>query len=415
MIEDVARAITHTTPLDGVPEVTVTPTQVATALEALRAGEGPLAVDAERASGYRYSQRAYLLQFTRARSPIVLLDPMTDADLGALTSWVQQTPWILHAATQDLPCLRERGFNPSSVFDTELAAKLLGRPRFGLAALLEQELDVVLAKEHSAVDWSTRPLPEEWLAYAALDVEFLVELHERLLGALVEMGRLHWYEQERALLLAFTGPEPREEPWRRVSGIHALRDPRRLAVVRSLWEARDARARTLDVSPGRILHDSVIVDIAKAMPTTQRALEALRPVHNRNARKDPAYWWQALDRAYALPDAELPRRTAAETSVPPPRAWAQRNPDAAGRWDRVRPAVVAAADGLGIGAEVLISPETIRTLCWSGFELHMPTDAVRALLAIQGARPWQIDELAPAVATALAGEIPAAATTDPSA
>lgn len=403
MTDEAPRAVTHTAPLDGTPHVSLTQGDVNAALQALQAGAGPLCVDAERASGYRYSQRAYLLQFTRNDAPIVLLDPITEVDLGSFIEFVNATPWILHAATQDLPCLRERGFSPSSVFDTELAAKLLGRPRVGLAALLEQELDVVLAKEHSAVDWSTRPLPEEWLAYAALDVEFLGALHARLHQALVESGRDDWYEQERAQLLRFTGPAPREEPWRRVSGIHALRDPRRLGVVRALWEARDARARNLDVSAGRVLHDSVIVDIARALPPTQRALEALRPVHSRNARKDPGYWWAAIESAYACPDADLPRRTAAEGAIPQPRTWAQRNPEAAERWDAVRPAVVACAEMLTIATEVLVAPDVIRTLCWSGFERDQSAGTVGTLLLTAGCRPWQVEALRAPIAMALAG------------
>ena len=238
------REVTHTRPAAGIPEAALGHAETRELLEALQSGSGPLAIDAERASGYRYSQRAYLVQFARTGGGVHLLDPLTTAPLDDLRVFVNNTPWILHAATQDLPCLRELGFNPSSVFDTELAGKLLGRPKVGLAALLEQELDVVLAKEHSAVDWSTRPLPEDWRAYAALDVEFLVELHDLLLDALRAAGRDDWYEQERALLLDFHGPAVREEPWRRVSGIHVLRDPRKLAIVRSLWEARDLRART---------------------------------------------------------------------------------------------------------------------------------------------------------------------------
>lgn len=401
-LEDAPRVVTHAAPDGGTPAATVTQAQVDAALAALQSGTGPLAVDAERASGYRYSQRAYLLQFTRDDAPIVLLDPISEADLSAFVAFVNATPWILHAATQDLPCLRERGFAPVSVYDTELAAKLLGRPRVGLAALLEQELGVVLAKEHSAVDWSTRPLPEEWLAYAALDVEFLVELHRLLAQALVEAGRGDWYEQERAQLLTFTGPEPRVDPWRRVSGIHALREPRRLAVVRELWNARDERARTLDVSSGRVLHDTVIVDIARSLPATQRALEAMRPVHSRNVRKDPAYWWQAIERAYACPESELPRKTLSDGAIPPPRSWAQRNPQAAERWELVRPAVLALAEHLGLAAEVLVSPEVIRVLCWSGFERNVDADTTAALLAAEGCRPWQVTQLTPALVAALA-------------
>jgi ribonuclease D len=384
------RIITHTAPEGGIPPITVTQTDVDQALAQLMLGTGPLAVDAERASGYRYSQRAYLLQFKRDNTPIVLLDPITEADLSAFVAFANHTPWILHAATQDLPCLRERGFSPTDVFDSELAAKLLGRPRVGLGALLEQELEVVLAKEHSAVDWSTRPLPEDWLALSALE----------------EVGRRDWYEQERALLLAFTGPEPRVEPWRRVSGLHAIREPRQLAVVRELWAARDVRARELDASSGRVLHDSIIVDIARVMPANQRALESMRPIHSRSTRKDPSFWWDAIERAYACAEADLPKRKASEGSIPQPRNWPQRNPQAAERWDLVRPAVVARAEMLGLAPEVLVSPEVIRVLCWSGFERSAHSSMVAELLLSHGCRPWQAEQLADTISVALAEEAP---------
>ena len=396
------RVITHHEPTHGTPAIAYAQTDIDAALVDLQRGTGPVAVDAERASGFKYSQRAYLLQFSRAGSGITLLDPTTDASFTALAAAVNALPWILHAATQDLPCLREAGFVPTSVYDTELAAKLLGRERVGLGSLLEHELEVVIAKEHSAVDWSTRPIPEEWRAYAALDVEFLPQLHQRLHDELVERDRLQWYEQERALLLSFTGPEVRAEPWRRTSGIHAIRDARKQAVVRALWEARDARARELDVSAGRVLHDSVIIDIAVHMPKSQAQLEAMRPVHNRNVRKDPGYWWSAIEEALALPEAELPRRQTTDGTIPPPKAWPQRNPEAAVRWERVRPATVETAESLGIQTEVLIAPDTIRKLCWEGFLLGMPADAIADLLQHHGARPWQIEQLQSVIATALA-------------
>ena len=397
-----ARAITHHEPTDGIPDVITSADDIAAMTVRLQHGTGPIAVDAERASGFRYSQRAYLLQFARSGAGISLFDPTTTAPFTAAADYISSQPWILHAATQDLPCLREAGFTPTDVYDTELAAKLLGRPKVGLAALLEQELDIVLAKEHSAVDWSTRPIPDEWRAYAALDVEFLVQLHDVLVDALREKDRLDWYEQERALLLQFMGPEPRPEAWRRTSGIHAIRDPRKQAIIRSLWEARDARARELDVSSGRVLHDSVIVDIAKHAPQSQAQLEALRPVHSRNARKDPTYWWAAIAAALELPDAQLPKRPANDGSIPPPKAWDQRNPEAAARWERVRPTVVNTAETLEVAAEVLISPETIRRLCWEGFALGQTVDDVARLLREAKTRAWQVTQLAEPIAKALA-------------
>lgn len=396
-----ARVITHHEPLQGTPDVTTTASVLSEQLAMLQAAEGPIAVDAERASGFRYSQRAYLLQFHRSGSDIVLLDPTAGMPLDELVRFVNAQPWILHAATQDLPCLRELGFAPSSVHDTELAARLLGKERVGLGSLLEVELGIVIAKEHSAVDWSTRPIPQEWRAYAALDVAFLPELLAHLTAQMAEAGRDEWYEQERALLLHFMGPEPRPDPWRRTSGIHAIRDQRKQAIVRALWEARDVRARELDVSAGRVLHDSVIVDIAKHAPSSERQLAAMRPVHSRNARKDPAYWWQAIEQALSLPDEELPRRATSDGALPPPRAWAQRNPEAAARWDRVRPAVVETAASLGIAPEILVSPEAIRRLCWEGFTLGASAEDVRALLEGHGARPWQVGQLVAPIESAL--------------
>lgn len=398
--EPTVREITHREPSRGTPAVLVTADEIAAALQLLSDQTGPIAVDAERASGFRYSQRAYLLQF--ARQDIVLVDPTTSAPLDAFAAYISGQPWILHAATQDLPCLRERGFIPSSVYDTELAAKLLGREKVGLGALLTSELDVVIAKEHSAVDWSTRPIPEEWRAYAALDVEFLAELHEHLLAELRTLDRETWYDEERALLLEFTGPTPRPDAWRRTSGIHAIRDPRKQAIVRGLWEARDARARELDTSAGRILHDSVIIDVAKHAPQSQAQLAALRPVHSRNVRKDPEYWWTAVAAALELPDAELPKRAAADGSIPPPKSWPQRNPAAAERWDLIRPVIVATAEALTIPAEVLVQPDVIRRLCWDGFRIGMSTDHVQSLLAAEGVRAWQQEQLIRPIAEALA-------------
>lgn len=395
------RSVTHHEPSNGTPEVCFEAAEIARLLASLVAGTGPIAVDAERASGFRYSQRAYLLQFFRAGSEIALLDPTTHASMADVIGFVNSLPWILHAATQDIPCLREAGFLPSSVYDTELAAKLLGRPKVGLGALLEAELDVVIAKEHSAVDWSTRPIPVEWRAYAALDVEFLPELHDVLAADLARRDRMEWYEQERALLRTFIGPEPKPDAWRRTSGIHAIRDPRKQAIVRALWEARDARARELDVASGRVLHDSVIVDIAKHSPTSLAQMRALRPVHSRNTKKDPEYWWKAIEIALQLPDGELPQRQQADGSIPPPKAWPQRNPDAAERWERIRPVVVATAEALELQPEVLISPETIRRLCWEGFSLGQSAATVEDVLRTTTARAWQIDHLVPALTAAL--------------
>ena len=161
-------------------------------IAAFEAGSGPVAVDAERASGYRYGQRAYLVQLRREGAGTALIDPVACPDLSGLGEALSGVEWVLHAATQDLPCLREIGMVPTRLFDTELAGRLAGFPRVGLGAMVEGVLGFVLEKGHSAVDWSTRPLPEPWLRYAALDVELLVDLRDALEKELDRQGKLEW-------------------------------------------------------------------------------------------------------------------------------------------------------------------------------------------------------------------------------
>jgi ribonuclease D len=180
---------------EGLPSITDTEAGLAEASAAILAGTGPVAIDAERASGYRYSNRAYLIQLRREGGGTWLIDPIAFESLDPLAAALEGTQWILHAASQDLPCLAEVNLRPGSLFDTELAGRLLGYPRVGLATLVETVLGGRMKKEHSAVDWSRRPLPEPWLEYAALDVEVLVELREALAAQLVDAGKDEWARQ----------------------------------------------------------------------------------------------------------------------------------------------------------------------------------------------------------------------------
>src|SRR6266542_2663483 len=152
-------AVLLTSPRDGTPRPLTRPAELAEVARLFAAGEGPVAVDAERASGYRYTHRAYLVQLRRAGVGTVLIDPLPLDDLSVLGTAIADAEWVLHAASQDLPCLAERGMRPSRLFDTELAARLAGMERVGLAALTETLLGYTLEKHHSAADWSTRPLP----------------------------------------------------------------------------------------------------------------------------------------------------------------------------------------------------------------------------------------------------------------
>ena len=294
------------------------------------AGTGPVAIDAERASGYRYSSRAYLIQLRREGSGTALVDPIAFDGLAPLAEALDGVEWILHAATQDLPCLAEVGLRPESLFDTELAGRLLGYPRVGLATLVESRIGKSLRKEHSAVDWSRRPLPEPWLEYAALDVEVLVELREVMVAELEEPGKTEWARQEFEHLLSFE-PAQRAEPWRRTSQLHRVRGRRALAAVRELWETRDELARQRDVTPGRILPDAAIIAAASAMPSGKAALMATKGFHGRGADRYAARWVAAIETARELPESELPQRGPRGDGPPTPRTWADRDPVAARR------------------------------------------------------------------------------------
>ena len=393
-------------PSDGVPPVVADATALVEAAGRLAAGSGPVAIDAERASGYRYGQRAYLVQLRREGSGTLLVDPAAVPQLDALAEALTGTEWILHAASQDLPCLEEIGLRPAALFDTELAGRLLGHPRVGLAALTESVLGYRLEKGHAAVDWSTRPLPEAWLRYAALDVEVLVELRDALAGQLVEQGKLEWAEQEFRHLIATAVPAARVDPWRRTSGLHRVRSRRGLAAVRELWQVRDQMARDRDVAPGRILPDSAIVAAAQTMPTSREALTELPVFGGRATRRLADRWMVAIDRARALPDAELPPATLASDAPPPARSWREKDPEAAARLAALRPAVAALADEHGLPTENLLTPDTLRRIAW-----QPPADCsqagVAAALRERGAREWQIALTAGPIAQGLARQTPA--------
>jgi ribonuclease D len=385
-------------PADGIPDVIEDEGPLAEAAAALAAGTGPVAVDAERASGYRYGQRAYLVQLRREGASTVLIDPVACPDLAPVARAITDVEWVVHAASQDLPCLAEVGLSPTALFDTELGARLAGQPRVGLAAVLEHYLGVTLAKEHSAVDWSTRPLPEPWLRYAALDVEVLIELRDAIEADLEQQGKLAWARQEFAALTSFTGPPPRIDPWRRLSGLHRLRGRRVLAVARELWYARDDVARTRDVSPGRVIPDAALLEIAQAAPNSLGAVGTATP--NRAARRYASAWLAAVTTALGLPDDQLPPASLPSDAPPPQRAWADRDPVAAARLTAVRAHLQAFSAEHRVPVENVLSPDTLRRVLWTpppGTE-----DAVRAALAERGARPWQIDVAAPAIVAALA-------------
>jgi ribonuclease D len=367
------------------------------AVRRLASGEGPVAVDAERASGFRYSQRAYLIQMFRRGAGTFLFDPPQIPDFSPLQQAIRTEEWVLHAASQDLACLREVGLDPERIFDTELAARLLGMPRVGLASVVEELLDIRLAKEHSAADWSTRPLPQSWLTYAALDVELLVDVRDRLVERIAVAEKTELAAQEFEAVLHREAKPPAAEPWRRLSGIHGVRGQRNLAVARELWLTRDARAAELDIAPGRLVPDASVLAAAKALPQTRRALADLREFTGRASRSELDRWWAAVERGLATDD--LPAVRVPTDSPPPPRAWAVRNPEADARLRLARAALIDAAESLEMPVENLLTPDHLRRLAWSPPAAHT-AEAIGATLESLGARPWQVEATAQLIADA---------------
>lgn len=385
-----------TEPSEGVPPVITRESELMDCAAAIARGVGPVAMDAERASGYRYGQSAYLVQVRREGAGTWLVDPVYLPDLEPLDRAIGTGEWILHAATQDLACLRDVGLSPRQIFDTELGARLLGMPRVGLAAVIEHYLGISLAKEHSAVDWSTRPLPEPWLRYAALDVEVLVELRNLMGADLAAQGKSEWARQEFTSLLTWQ-PAVREDPWRRTSGLHKIRQPRVLATVRELWWERDRIARDRDTSPGRVIPDASLVEIALADPRSGGDL----PRGHRAIQRSQRAWLDAVGRARNLTEDELPPATVKSDGPPPQRSWANRDPIAAERLAATREQLGRFAEEHTIPIENVCSPDPLRRVVWTPPSEYTP-DAFADALAGHGVRPWQREIVAPMLAAAFA-------------
>ena len=406
--ENLAVPLLH--PAQGTPPVIDTASKFQDALAQLSQGYGPFAVDAERASGFRYSARAYLIQIKRNDGGLHLIDPIPFGPghelFTQLNSLMNTDEVILHASTQDLPCLRELGINPIKLFDTELAGRIAGLPRVGLGPLLETLMGVSLAKEHSAADWSARPLPNEWLTYAALDVELLVELRDRMYEILKSSNKLSWALEEFGAILKAPPAPPRVDPWRRTSGMHKVKRRDQLAIIKELWIARDKVAAEQDIAPGKLLNDSAIVELAMAAAVTKKEFEkALRPLGLR-ARwlENLPLWLSSISVALSLPEDQWPAmRTNADT-LPPIKLWRDKFPEKYAPLSHARAVIELIAQENEIPVENLITPEHVRRVCWkppTGATEVLSLQAVERALIELGARQWQINLVAPALALAL--------------
>ena len=365
----------------------------------LEKDEQPYAIDAERASGFKYSQRAYLLQISSATSDIYLIDPTSIKDLTPLRQLLNNKSWILHAATQDLPCLFELELKPGEIFDTELAARLLSLPHVGLGGLLEDELQITLDKEHSAADWSKRPLPQDWLVYAALDVEFLHQLRKSLKQKLIDNNKLNLAQQEFKALCSWQSPGLRNDPWRRTSGMHEVRGGQDSAIVRQIWLKRDEIAQQRDIAAGRVLNDAGIVEIAAKKPKTVQELKDLASIKYRPAKNDAEIWFEQLQIALQLGPDQWPVKQKGAESYPAPKSWLEKRPEAYHRLQFVKAQLHKLSEELLIPVEHLCSPDLVKKWCWD-----KPTDQLETInewLISQGARDWQSQNLAPVLLSSL--------------
>ena len=351
-------------------------------IEALE-GVPQVSIDAERASGFRYSQRAYLIQLAIKDVGIWLMDPVAEIDLAPLIPKLNSKTWLLHAATQDLPCLSELGLKPAGLIDTELTARIVGLERVGLGSVCESLLGIELAKEHSAADWSQRPLTQEMLDYAALDVDVMFELWDKLSEIATESGKQDWLEQEFEHLLEFKPKPALEEPWRGLPGISRIKDLAKLKIAASLYAARDAIAVEKDIAPGRLIPDRSIMAAVNQAPKSRGELANNKEFQGRASRTLLSVWWDAIARAPELEISIEPSEKG--NGIPNHKSWERRFPEAHHRLEVVRPLVLAVAAELKVPIENLLTPDYLRRVCFE------PSEDVAQQLRSFGARRWQIE------------------------
>lgn len=381
-----------------------TPAGYRAAADKLAAGRGPFGIDTERASSFRYDDRAFLVQVHRRDSGTFLIAPEghRDAVREIISPVLSGANWILHAAGEDLPSLAALGLHPGRLFDTELAARMAGYPKPNLAAMVHEFTSVTLAKGHGREDWSTTPLPLAWQEYAALDVIHLNDLAEGLTEVLDSSDKLSAAEQEFAHLASQSAPVPKT--WRDMKGIATLTSDRELHIARSLWRHRDARGRARDTSPQALLPTKVIIAIARENPRTPAALARVRgfPARRRGAVDE---WFAVLSAAYESEANEWPDPASMQRGAdePPGRsAWQRHHPESWSHLSVAREAVAAVAATQSIAPEVVLQPALLRRVIWKmDSSATRDTHILAQTLSAAGARPWQVALAAPAISAAL--------------
>lgn len=346
------------------------------------AGEPLLAVDTEAASFHRYVDRIYLIQLS-TRTETVIIDPLTVGEvtpIGALLA-DPEVEVVFHDADYDLRILdRDYQLRARRLFDTRIAAQLLGEPAIGLAALLEKYAGVVLNKKFQRADWSRRPLTPEMLDYAATDTKHLPKLRDTLRGALEEKGRLAWAEEEFARLenLRWTPPGTNGDSYLRIKGARLL-TRRALALLRELAHWREDVAAELDRASFRVLTNEAMLALAGGAPRTVDLVRAVPGVSSRLVDQRGETLLAAIERGIAVPEKELPRFPRGERRAA--------DPDFEQRVERLKTARNAAAERLGLDPGVLCPKGTLEAVARAN-----PATKV-GLASVSEMRRWQVEEL----------------------
>jgi ribonuclease D len=267
--------------------------------------------------------------------------------------------------------------------------------------MVQEMLSLALAKEHSAADWSTRPLPETWLNYAALDVDVLPDLAERLLEELASANKMDWAEQEFNHLLSFAPKPTKVDKWRGTSGLNTIRDDRGYAVVRSLWLAREELGKRLDVSPGRLVPDSSLIELASSRPKTKGEMSANKKFAGRASRSYLDTWWAALNEG--LKDPRPPEMRVKSEGIPNHRIWAHKHPEADARLQILKEIMARLSDSHGLPTENILTPDFMRQLAWNLDITSEP--AIREFLKGLGARDWQLELISSEFSVGLVGQL----------
>jgi len=350
-----------------------------------------VAVDTEGASFHRFVDRIYLLQISTASSNAIL-DPLGIGKPQRLGELLESTrsETVFHDADYDLRLLfQDYGWHARRLFDTRIAAQLLGIRAFGLAALLERFLEVKLDKKHQRADWSMRPLPQDMLDYATQDTMYLLPLRDRLADELERAGRMEWAREEFERLEGTRwGPDNSADAYQRIKGARDL-TRRQLAILRELAAWRDGVAREMDRATFRVAGNETLLELARIAPRTIEALREIRGMPRGVIERRGASVLDAIARGAALPDDELPR-------FPRAPRW-DRDPDFDARVNRLRSVREAVAQRLDLEPGFLISRERLEAIA------RKRPASLDELMQADDLRRWQVDVMGAELLRALAG------------